>query len=116
MKVTSVENAEHYIWGDNCDGWHLVKSEKLSVIKERMPSGCSEVRHLHKVAEQFFFVLDGIATIETDTNIFHLHPKQGLHIPPNTFHQVRNEQDNDLLFTVTSTPPTKGDRFEQPRV
>lgn len=23
--------AEHYIWGDNCDGWHLVKNQDLSV-------------------------------------------------------------------------------------
>ena len=23
--VISMENAEHYIWGEVCDGWHLLK-------------------------------------------------------------------------------------------
>jgi hypothetical protein len=36
MKI-SKQNAEHYIWGDNCDGWHLVNNKDLSVIHERMP-------------------------------------------------------------------------------
>jgi hypothetical protein len=31
MKI-SKQNAEHYIWGDSCDDWHLVKSKELSVI------------------------------------------------------------------------------------
>jgi hypothetical protein len=26
-RLVSRENAEHYRWGDDCDGWHLVKSE-----------------------------------------------------------------------------------------
>lgn len=33
----SKENAEHYVWGGSCDGWHLVKGQELSVIHERMP-------------------------------------------------------------------------------
>ena len=24
VKVASVRNAEHYVWGDGCDGWHLL--------------------------------------------------------------------------------------------
>lgn len=23
MPITSIENGEHYLWGGNCDGWHL---------------------------------------------------------------------------------------------
>jgi len=38
MTVISTDNAEHYIWGDGCDGWHLVKTSTLSVIKERIMS------------------------------------------------------------------------------
>ncbi|MFK3862147.1 hypothetical protein [Pseudoalteromonas rhizosphaerae] len=42
----SVDNAEHYNWGhkgDNCDGWHLVKSSALNVIQERVPTGSSRI-------------------------------------------------------------------------
>jgi hypothetical protein len=37
--IKSTENAENYKWGNNCDGWHLLKSDSLSVIQERMPAG-----------------------------------------------------------------------------
>jgi len=30
--MISKETAEHYAWGQNCDGWHLVDSVELSVI------------------------------------------------------------------------------------
>jgi mannose-6-phosphate isomerase-like protein (cupin superfamily) len=58
------ENAEHYTWRMNCDGWHLVKHNQLSIIQERMPPGTSEVKHFHQKSSQFFFVLSGTATLE----------------------------------------------------
>jgi hypothetical protein len=48
-------NADHYTWGDACDGWHLLKSEGLSVIRERMPAGSSEKKHRHQQAATFFY-------------------------------------------------------------
>ena len=56
---SSRDNAEHYAWGDGCDGWHLVRAASLGVIEERMPSGTAEVRHWHNVTLQFFYVLTG---------------------------------------------------------
>ncbi len=44
--VIERENAEHYSWGDICEGWHLLKADALSVIEERIPPGGSEVRHI----------------------------------------------------------------------
>jgi len=35
MGIVDIENAEHYSWGDNCDGWHFVKSDHLSIIKKQ---------------------------------------------------------------------------------
>jgi hypothetical protein len=43
----STENAEHYMWREVCDGWHLVSDANLSVIEERMPPGSQEQRHSH---------------------------------------------------------------------
>lgn len=34
-----LENAEHYLWGTHCEGWHLVRAPELSVIQERVPPG-----------------------------------------------------------------------------
>ena len=59
----SIENAEHYVWGDVCDGWHLLKRDDLSVIQERVPAGGAEVMHYHNVARQFFYILEGEGTM-----------------------------------------------------
>ena len=109
MKPVNTVNTEHYTWGDNCDGWHLVKSANLSVIQELVPQGCKEVRY-HEHAEQFFFVLSGIATIEVDGEEHELHPQQGIHISAKTPHQLKNKHEEHLCFIVTSTPPSYGDR------
>jgi hypothetical protein len=54
MAIKSTDNTEHYIWGDNCDGWHLLKSDSLSIIQEKMPAQTSEGLHFHNTAQQFF--------------------------------------------------------------
>src|SRR5207248_173364 len=41
------DTAEHYRWGQGCEGWHLLKHADLSVIRERMPPKTSEVNHYH---------------------------------------------------------------------
>ncbi len=112
LKVVSKENSEHYPWGRDCDGWHLVKSKNLSVIQERVPPGCCEIRHLHTQSEQFFFVLSGCATLEVNGSAYQLNAYHGFHIPHGIPHQLRNEGDTDLHFVVTSTPPGNGDRIE----
>jgi mannose-6-phosphate isomerase-like protein (cupin superfamily) len=111
-RVISKENSEHYSWGDNCDGWHLVKSQELSVIQENVPSGCHEKRHVHEHSEQFFFVLTGVASLEVNGIVNKLEPQQGFHVPAGVPHQLMNEHTENLVFIVTSTPPSHGDRVD----
>jgi len=105
-----VANAEHYTWGGVCDGWHLVRSENLSVIEERMPPGSEEQRHSHLRARQFFYVLEGELTIEVDGRPYSLQPRQGLEVAPAQAHQAFNLSDSDVRFLVISQPPSHGDR------
>lgn len=110
MKI-SKQTAEHYLWGDNCDGWHLVKNSELSVIHERMPVKTTEVIHYHNKARQFFFILMGVATIQIDGEIITLHPQEGIEVPPLMEHQLRNDSDQDVEFLVISQPNSRGDRI-----
>lgn len=110
MVKISKKNAEHYLWGDKCDGWHLVKNEEMSVIYERMPSHTSEVRHYHQYACQFFFVLSGTATFELEGERIILQSREGIEVPPCASHQMRNESGEDVEFLVISQPNSKGDR------
>ena len=110
MAVVSITNSEHYTWGEQCDGWHLAKSPGLSVIQEKVPYSCSEVRHYHERSEQFFYVLSGMATIEVDGDTSQLVAGTGIHVPAGVPHQLSNLQPEDLVFLVVSTPPSHGDR------
>ena len=83
-------NAEHYRWGDCCDGWHLVKTGSLSAIEERMPPGAAETRHVHAKAQQFFYVLAGEASLEMGGKTVPLKAGEGALVPAGTPHQMRN--------------------------
>ncbi len=108
--MLSKTSAEHYNWGQGCDGWHLLKSPDLSVIQERMPPGTSEVRHVHARARQLFFVLSGQAAIEVNGKVEQLGVNQAVEVPPGVPHQMMNQSQADVEFLVISCPPTQGDR------
>lgn len=110
--MISKDTAEHYTWGDRCDGWHLVRQPSLSVIHERMPPGTAEARHYHAQSRQFFFVLSGMAVLELDGVRETLGPQQGLEVPPDTPHQMFNLSDSATEFLVISQPPSHGDRVK----
>ena len=110
MAAVSTANAAHYVWGRQCDGWHLLDGDDLSVIEERMPPGTAEVRHRHARSRQFFYVLDGTASLEREGVVHRLDAGQGLHVPPGSAHRMRNDSASDLRFLVISAPRSHGDR------
>ncbi|MDY8135369.1 cupin domain-containing protein [Aquimarina sp. 2201CG5-10] len=107
------ENSKHYNWGDNCSGWHLVKSENLSVIEELMPPNALEQKHYHNFSEQYFHILKGTATFEIKDQIVEVEKGEGIHIPPQTVHRIRNNETSNLEFIVISHPSTRGDRINE---
>jgi quercetin dioxygenase-like cupin family protein len=112
MSKVDTGNARHYVWGGACDGWHLLEGEDLSVIEERVPPGAAEVRHRHQRARQFFYVLDGEATLELQGTRHVLRKGEGLHVPPGAAHRLLNESSGDIRFLVVSAPKGHGDRVE----
>lgn len=111
-KLIDTSTAEHYIWGKNCDGWHLVRTPELSIIEERMPSGASETRHHHEHSRQFFYVLEGELYMEIDGECHTLRAGEGVEIAPDQAHQAINRSALPVCFLVTSQPPSHGDRIE----
>jgi mannose-6-phosphate isomerase-like protein (cupin superfamily) len=109
-RVIRADDAEHYQWGQGCDGWHLVRGEGLSVIEERMPPGAYEQRHFHERARQFFYVLDGELTMEIGGERLTVRTREGVEIAPGEAHQARNDSTTEVRFLVISSPPSHGDR------
>jgi mannose-6-phosphate isomerase-like protein (cupin superfamily) len=108
--IRNRQTAEHYRWGQVCDGWRLVDRPDLSVIQERIPPGGGEVRHLHERARQVFLVLHGHLQIELDGHLVDLAPGDALEVAPRQIHLVRNASTADVSFVVISTPSTRADR------
>jgi mannose-6-phosphate isomerase-like protein (cupin superfamily) len=75
-----------------------------------MPPGTSEIRHYHRKANQFFYVLQGTLSIEVSGSEFVLTRGQGVQVSAGEPHQVRNAATVDAEFLVVSNPPSHGDR------
>jgi mannose-6-phosphate isomerase-like protein (cupin superfamily) len=112
--IISTDNAEHYNWGNQCDGWHLLRTDSLSVIQERMPPATSEQLHYHEHTQQVFYILSGMATFEVEGEIKTVHPNQSIHVPKSNKHRILNNGDTDLHFLVISEPKSHGDRVNLP--
>jgi len=107
----STLNAEHYLWGDASDGWHLLKRDNVSVVQERVPAGCSEVIHYHQFSRQFFYILEGQGNMVFKDQSVTLRTGEGLEIPPGIPHQFTNSSQSDVHFLVISVPKSQGDRI-----
>lgn len=103
--------ANHYPWGNGCDGWRLVEHGALSLREERLPPGGAEAPHLHRVARQIFYVLAGELSILVPGARLRAGAGEALEIPPGLPHLVRNEGAGDLRILLVSAPDTLGDRY-----
>ncbi|MFA6981254.1 MAG: cupin domain-containing protein [Ignavibacteriaceae bacterium] len=109
-EIKSINNTEHYTWGDNCNGWHLLKTNRLSVIQEEMPSNTSEQYHFHINSQQLFYILSGAATFQIEGQVFVVNKNESIHIPKGIKHCIANKSKRILKFIVISEPKSHGDR------
>jgi mannose-6-phosphate isomerase-like protein (cupin superfamily) len=110
--VSALRPLKHYVWGEGCDGWNLVDTPELSVKQERMPPHTAEAEHYHRVARQFFFILEGAAVFELSGGRVEVAAREGFEIAPGLKHRILNESEVDLVFVLCSQPSTANDRIE----
>jgi len=110
MNPVSISNSEHYVWGEKCDGWHLLKRDDMSIIQELVPAGAAELLHYHRQSRQFFYMLSGTGTMLVGDERVVLKQGEGIEIAPLIAHQLRNESTEAALFLVISVPKSHGDR------
>lgn len=111
-KITSIRDAAHFRWGDNYDGWWLKQHGSFNVIEELMPPGASEVAHLHRNTEQFFYCLGGVLNIESGDEQHVLHKNESFCITAGLAHKVFNQSAQPVRFLVVSCPALHDDRID----
>lgn len=110
-KIATIETAQKHMWATDCGSYTLVATDTLSVKQEVMKWGTRERLHKHIHAQQFFFVLKGIAVFYVDQERFEVSEGQGIQIDPGQQHYVENAGAKDLEFLVISQPSTINDRI-----
>lgn len=110
IKVIDKSDSHHYIWGESCDSWVLLKSAGMCIKQERMPEGTKEKLHFHSVSQQFFYILSGSARFFISGKFYSLGEGQGIQIPPGTKHYIANPAKSPLDFLVVSQPDADQDR------
>lgn len=73
-------------------------------ISSYQPKGYAEV-HLHEVAENLYYILEGKGIVELDGERHLVGPHMVVHIPPGVRHGIFNTGLEDLVFLVVAVPP-----------
>jgi quercetin dioxygenase-like cupin family protein len=108
--IVSRKNAPYYKWPSECEGWRLVDTPELSVEEEMFPPGAMEEQHYHKIARQFFYLVDGAAHLQVEGKKHQLRKGQGFEVDPGVRHKIINQLDQNAVLLVVSAPSAKGDR------
>ena len=77
--------------------------EKQSLAEARVPAGSATQRHYHKLAEEFYFILEGGGFMEIDGTTRAVGPGDAILIPAGAWHTIRAE--DALRFLCCCAPP-----------
>jgi len=108
----SLEDARHYKWGQNCDGWHLLDTPELSIMLRRMPPGTREKNHKHFRCSHLFYITEGTLEMWVDQKKYLLRATDTIEIAPEVPHWYASQGPGSAEFMMISRPPTWGDRVE----
>jgi mannose-6-phosphate isomerase-like protein (cupin superfamily) len=78
--------------------------ERQSVAEALLPPGGATVRHVHPVAEEVYFVLQGEAEMEVDGATRRVRAECAVAIPPGTPHRITNAGEGELRFLCICVP------------
>jgi len=102
----------YYNWGNNGVGWNFVSKSEVAIKQELMPAQTAEKLHLHRYAEQFFYILKGQAIFLIGDKTFSIDANHGLQIKAGDKHKIMNNGVDDLEFLLFSYPSTENDRTD----
>jgi mannose-6-phosphate isomerase-like protein (cupin superfamily) len=76
---------------------------KQSLAEASLPTGCATQRHYHKIAEEFYFIMEGAGSMEIDGEVSEVGVGDAILIPANAWHQITSIQT--LRFLCCCAPP-----------
>ena len=77
--------------------------QNQSLAEARVPAGGATQRHYHRLAEEFYYILEGAGTMEIDGAEHPIAPGDAILIPPGAWHTIRATEA--LRFLCCCAPP-----------
>jgi mannose-6-phosphate isomerase-like protein (cupin superfamily) len=77
--------------------------EKQSLAEAQVPAGCATQRHYHKLAEEFYFILEGSGDMEIDGATRKVGPGDAILISAGAWHTITAH--TALRFLCCCAPP-----------
>jgi mannose-6-phosphate isomerase-like protein (cupin superfamily) len=71
-------------------------------------------QHLHRVQEELYVVLEGVALIDVDGSKRRVRAREAFAVPARTWHKVQNAGAGPLTFLVVAAPPAANDSEVSP--
>jgi len=81
--------------------------ENQSLADARLPAGGVTKPHYHELSEEFYFILEGDATMEVAGETREVAVGDGILIPAGAWHQIRTA--NGVAFLCCCAPPYSHD-------
>ena len=77
--------------------------EKQSLAEACVPAGTATQRHCHRLAEEFYFILEGAGEMEIDGTVRPVGPGDAILIPAGAWHTITARET--LRFLCCCAPP-----------
>ena len=77
--------------------------QNQSLAEARVAAGCATQRHYHRIAEEFYFILEGRGTMEIDGETRAVGPGDAILIPRGAWHTIAAEEA--MRFLCCCAPP-----------
>jgi mannose-6-phosphate isomerase-like protein (cupin superfamily) len=108
MTVRSLENQPPFTTKDGSTIRSILDRtnapvQNQSLAEARVPAGGVTQRHYHKLAEEFYFILEGRGTIEIDGESREVQRGDAILIPPGAWHSIAASES--LRFLCCCAPP-----------
>ena len=84
--------------------------QNQSLAEARVPAGAATQRHYHRIAEEFYFILEGSGTMEIDDETRAVAPGDAILIPPGAWHTIA-AQDALRVLCCCAPPYSHDDTF-----
>ena len=88
-------------------------TKHTTMFEWTLPAGFSTGRHVHRIQEETFYVLEGECQWQVGDELVHAKSGTYVFIPPGVPHNIANASDKPARMIMTVSPPGHEHYFEE---